>query len=182
MKSLLKKIRMLLIRFKYRRFLSAGKNFTCGRGTIFFAQNKIDIGDNVYFGRYCNIECDSIIGSDVLIANNVGFVGRLDHDYTRVGVPVRFAPSVRDPEYSVPSDKSTITIGDDVWIGYGATILSGVKVNNGAVVAAGSLVTKEVDAFTIVGGVPARHLSKRFEPDEILRHINICRQQYASYK
>lgn len=181
MTSLLKKMRMLLIRLMYRRFLSAGENFTCGRGTLFFAKNKIAIGDNVYFGRYCNIECDSIIGSDVLIANNVGLVGRLDHDYTKIGVPVRFAPSVRDQEYSVPSDKSTITIGDDVWIGYGATILSGVTINNGAIVAACSLVTKDVEAFTIVGGVPAKPLSKRFESDEIERHVNICRQKYASY-
>jgi acetyltransferase-like isoleucine patch superfamily enzyme len=53
----------------YRRFLRAGQGFTCGRGTRFFAQNRILVGDHVYFGRYCNIECDAIIGSYVLIAN-----------------------------------------------------------------------------------------------------------------
>jgi acetyltransferase-like isoleucine patch superfamily enzyme len=180
--SFLKKIRMRLIRFKYRRFLSAGRNFTCGRGTIFYAKNKIVIGDNVYFGRYCNIECDAVIGNDVLIANNIGFVGRLDHDYTKIGVPVRFAPSIRDPEYSVPPDKGFITIGDDVWIGYGATVLSGVTINNGAIVAAGSLVTKDVAAFTIVGGVPARPISQRFSPESIEAHINGCRRDYSSYK
>lgn len=182
MMSVLKKIRMQLICFKYRRFLSAGVNFTCGRGTMFYAKNKITIGDNVYFGRYCNIECDALIGNDVLIANNVGFVGRLDHDYTKIGVPVRFAPCVRNQDYFVPREKSTITVGDDVWIGYGATILSGVTINNGAIVAAGSLVTKDVEAFTIVGGVPARPISQRFSPENINVHIEGCRRNFSSYK
>lgn len=180
--GLLKKLRMALIRFKYRRFLRVGKNFTCGRGTLFFAKNKVIIGDNVYFGRYCNIECDTIIGNDVLIANNVGFVGRLDHDYSKIGIPIRFAPSVRDKNYTVPLDKSTIVIGDDVWIGYGATILSGVTINNGAIVAAGSLVTKDVETFAIVGGVPARLISKRFSSEDIEAHIDGCKRAYSSYK
>jgi len=179
--SILKKIRMIFIRFKYRRFLFAGKNFTSGRGTLFYARNRIVLGDNVYLGRYCNIECDAVVGNDVLIANNVGFVGRLDHDYSKVGIPIRFAPCVRDRDYLIPPEKTAVHVGDDVWIGYGAIILSGVTINSGAIIAAGSLVTKDVEAFTVVGGVPARPITHRFCAEDIPGHVEACRISYSSY-
>jgi len=180
--SYLKKLRMHFICLKYRSFLSAGPGFTCGRGTRFYAKNVLKLGSNVYFGRYCSIECDAEIGNDVLIANCVGFVGKLDHDYKKVGVPVRFAPCIRDAGYMVPEGKGKITIGDDVWIGYGSTILSGVVIGEGAIVAAGSLVTKDVAPFSIVGGVPARRLGQRFEESEIVLHKEQCRLKYQSYR
>ena len=52
-------------------------------------------------------------------------------------------------------------IGNDVWIGYGSTIMSGVKIGDGAVIAAGSLVVKDVDPYTIVGGNPAKTIKKK---------------------
>jgi phosphonate metabolism protein (transferase hexapeptide repeat family) len=55
-----------------------------------------------------------------------------------------------------------VTIGHDVWIGHGATILPGVHVGNGAVIGSGAVVTHDVDAYTIVGGVPARVIRRRF--------------------
>lgn len=172
--TLLKKLRMSYIRWKYRRFVSAGRRFTCGRGTIFFAQNRIVIGENVYFGRYCNIECDANIGNEVLIANNVGFVGKHDHAFRTVGVPVRSAPSVRDAGYVLPEGQRGIVVEDDVWIGYGATVLSGVKIGEGAIVAACSLVTRDVEPFSIVAGVPARKVGMRFEKGEIEQHVRRC--------
>lgn len=67
---------------------------------------------------------------------------------------------------NVPSNvcsNGPITIGHDVWVGAGATILSGVSVGNGAVIAAGSVVTKNVPAYTIVGGNPAKPIKQRFD-------------------
>lgn len=58
-------------------------------------------------------------------------------------------------------------IGNDVWIGYGAIILSGVTIGNGAVIAAGAVVTEDVPPYAIVGGVPAKVIRYRFESDEI---------------
>jgi virginiamycin A acetyltransferase len=58
----------------------------------------------------------------------------------------------------------------DVWIGHGAIILQGVRIGEGSVVAAGSVVTKDVAPYTIVAGNPARTVRDRFEPDQIERH------------
>ena len=62
-----------------------------------------------------------------------------------------------------PATKGDVIIGNDVWIGNGATILSGVKIGNGAIVAAQSMVTKEVPPYSIVAGNPRRIVKKRFE-------------------
>ena len=67
--------------------------------------------------------------------------------------------------------KGNIVVEDDVWIGYGATILSGVHIGRGAVIAAGAVVTKDVDAYAIVGGIPARILRYRF-PEEIREKVS----------
>ncbi len=182
MVRLIKRVRMRFIRWKYRRFLVARSGFTCGRGTIFYARNRIQMGHNVYFGRYCNIESDARIGNDVLVANNVAFVGRVDHDIRQVGVPIRFARSIRDGGYVPDGADTTIIVGDDVWIGYGAILLSGIQVGHGAIVAAGALVTKDVLPFTIVGGVPARVLGRRFKDEEIEEHKRECAAKFYSYR
>ena len=67
--------------------------------------------------------------------------------------------------------QKAVEVGNDVWIGYGAIVLSGVTIGNGAIIAAGSLVTKDVLAYDIVGGVPARAIARRFASDaEIFLH------------
>jgi phosphonate metabolism protein (transferase hexapeptide repeat family) len=59
--------------------------------------------------------------------------------------------------------ENAVTIGHDVWIGHGATVLPGVTVGNGAVIGAGAVVSKDVAAYTIVGGVPAQLIRERFD-------------------
>jgi virginiamycin A acetyltransferase len=63
--------------------------------------------------------------------------------------------------------KGNTIIGNDVWIGYKATIMPGVKVGDGAIIAAESLVTKDIEPYTIVGGNPAKEIRKRFDPEII---------------
>ena len=62
-----------------------GKNSTFGRGTVLYAPNQMKIGENVYIGKYCSLEADIEIENDVLIGNNVGLIGKYDHDYSYVG-------------------------------------------------------------------------------------------------
>lgn len=66
-----------------------------------------------------------------------------------------------------PKTKGDVIIGNDVWIGFGATILAGVTIGDGAVVAARALVTKDVPPYTIVGGVPAKPIKQRFDDSTI---------------
>ena len=66
--------------------------------------------------------------------------------------------------------RGDVNIGNDVWIGYGATILSGVRIGDGAAVGARSVVTKDVEAYSIVAGNPARKVGSRF-PDEVASRL-----------
>jgi acetyltransferase-like isoleucine patch superfamily enzyme len=71
-----------------------------------------------------------------------------------------------------PTTKGNVVIGHDVWIGANATILSGVTIGDGAVVSANSVVVKDVPAYGIVGGNPAKLLKMRFTEDQIERLLN----------
>lgn len=67
-------------------------------------------------------------------------------------------------------NKGNINIGNDVWIGYNATIMAGVTIGDGAIIAANATVTTDVPPYTIVGGNPAREIKKRF-PDEVITKL-----------
>jgi lipopolysaccharide transport system ATP-binding protein len=77
-------------------------------------------------------------------------------------------------EMGHPSCKGDIIVGNDVWIGAKSTIMSGVKIGHGAIVAAGALVTKDVEPFSVVGGNPAKHLKYRFEEQQIKDLLDIA--------
>ena len=180
MMQLIRKIRFFyLINLKWSRF-SFGKNPYIGRLVYMYARNNITVGDNFYIGKFSQIECDAEIGHNVIIANSVAFVGRYDHHYQQIGIPTRLASSIRDKNYNWKGLEEKVIIEDDVWIGYGAIILSGVKICQGSIIAAGSLITKDVEAFTIYGGVPAKKIRNRFDTeDDLKKHI----EQYAiNYK
>jgi len=72
-----------------------------------------------------------------------------------------------------PLSKGDVIIGNDVWIGYEALILSGVKIGDGAVIAARSVVARDIEPYSIVGGTPAKHLHYRFSPEIIEELLKI---------
>ena len=162
---------LYLVKVKWKRY-SFGRNFHAGRGVVLWARNSISIGDNCYIGRNSQIECNVKIGNDVLIANNVAFVGRYDHHYQQIGVPTRLASQVRDPDYNWLEKDRVTYVEDDVWLGYGVIILSGVTIKQGSIVAAGSVVTKDVEAYSIHAGCPAKKIADRFEKDEDIKTHN----------
>lgn len=111
------------------------------------------------------------IGSFVSIAQHVAFLLDVEHYVDHLST---FPWKVKMLGESTPEtfSKGDIVIDDDVWIGYGATIMSGVHVAQGAVIAAGAVVTKDVPAYVIVGGVPAKVIKNRFTKDKLDRVVN----------
>ena len=159
---------------KRRLFVSgrvaAGRRLHVGVLSYVSSAGGLEIGDDVYIGKFCSIQVNGRIGSGVLIANNVGIVGRRDHDMRAIGVPIRLAPWVGDTPALRDDPRNRVEIGDDVWIGYGAVVLSGVTIGRGAVVAAGAVVSENVAAYDIVSGNPARVVARRFTAAQIVAH------------
>lgn len=117
-------------------------------------------GPYSYVGPYSQIYPHVQIGKFTMLANNVAVIGG-DHNYRKSGVPIIF---------SGRENIRTTKIGDDVWIGAYSVIMSGVNIGNGAIVAAGSVVTKDVPPYCIVGGCPAKFIKMRFTESEIFVH------------
>lgn len=168
----LKILRCKLLLIPHRN-ISIGNNTTFGRGTVFWAPNKMSIGNNVYIGKYCTLQADIEIGNNIDIANNVGLIGKYDHDFSKVGVSIKDAPWIGEAVYEFKGKGQKIIIEDDVWIGFGSILFTGVTVHRGAIVAAGSVVTHDVPPYAIVGGNPARALGRRFTDKEIELHERI---------
>ena len=181
--KLLKKLRdLLLVRIIWRKH-QIGLGFHAGARVVLWGKNKLIIGDHFYIGRDSQILCDAIIGDYVMFGNKVGLVGKYDHNYEQLGVPTCLASQIRDPEYNWKGLFLKVVIEDDVWVGYGTIILSGVKVGQGSIIAAGSVVTKDVEAFSIYGGVPAKKICNRFENDSDLKeHIRLYNLKYKKVK
>ena len=122
----------------------------------------IEIGDNTFIntGTIITSRRSIKIGKNCHIANQVIM---MDDDFHDVG------------KREAKSGKEAIIIGDNVWIATRATILKGVSIGEGAVIAAGAVVTKNVPAFTLVGGVPAKFIKlivPDYEPEEIKNMVN----------
>jgi len=159
----LKQLRSLFLRKFVYRCHQIGPGFRAGKGVQLWARNPLKIGTNFYIGRYSQIECDAEIGNHVIFANHVSLVGRYDHHYQQVGVPIAFAQRIRQPGYNWKGLYSKVIICDDVWVGLGSIILSGVTIGEGSIIAAGSVVTKDVEPYSIYAGNPARKIRDRFE-------------------
>jgi acetyltransferase-like isoleucine patch superfamily enzyme len=126
-------------------------------GLKVYPNARLEIGDNTVLG-YLNLIS---VAKSVRIGNHCLFAGEvrildnnshsLDFEQRRLGMPLQ------------PSDVAPVIIEDDVWVGMSCTILKGVTIGRGAVVAAGAVVTRSVPPFTVVGGNPAR-IVKHIEP------------------
>ena len=112
-----------------------------------------------------------IIGNYCSISPNVYFIVSADH-YTNHISTFPFKSRIVDGSLEGIS-KGNIQIDDDVWIGNNVTILSGVHIGQGAVVAAGAVVTSDIPPYAIVGGVPAKVIKYRFEPEMIEELLKI---------
>lgn len=122
-------------------------------------QSGIDF--DVAGGRHC-----IAIGKGCSLAESITFMIDLNHDYASVCQgELSFLP--KSPSYSRIKRKGSIILQNDVWIGHGATIMAGVTLHNGGVVAADAVVTKDVPPYAIVAGNPAKIVRHRFDKETI---------------
>lgn len=152
---------IVLFRLQYP-WVRYGRNVHVQSSVVIYSPNKLCVmGNNVGIGHYCVLNCDVVIGNDVMLAAHAGLIARDAHRTDLVGVTMFEGPR---------GDQFKVILEDDVWIGYGAVVLSGVTVGRGAVVAAGAVVKDDVPPYTYVAGVPARVVRQRFTPEQIVEH------------
>lgn len=132
-----------------------GKHSYCGSGSIFV---------HATVGRFCSIGNEVIIGTwshpTHLVSTYPGFYSANQHT-----INIRRDDTI--------DEINPVTIGSDVWVGHRAIIFGGITVGDGAIIASGAVVTKDVEPYAIVGGVPARILKKRFQQSTIDRLLEI---------
>ena len=169
--------------------VNLSKNVSLGKDVSvndFTYINNYTLVSSAKIGKYCSIGPFCNIGPDSHPINWISSSPIFYKNFTDNGVS----------GYEEPKDKPII--GNDVWIGSHVVVLRGVKIGNGAVLAAGSVVTKDVLPYSIVGGVPAKHLKYRFKekeleaivekniwnenfPDKIMKELGDKKQSFLDY-
>jgi len=151
--------------FPYNDFYLGSKALVEDYATLNNAVGDIHIGENSLIGIGCVIIGPAWIGDDVMLAQNI-VVSGLNHNYRNIRLPIK------KQSYTI----FPIHIGDGSWIGANAVITAGVQIGKQCVVAAGSVVTKNVPPYSVVAGNPAR-VVKRYNHDtrewEKVSHIKI---------
>ncbi|MBO0454181.1 CatB-related O-acetyltransferase [Enterococcus sp. MJM16] len=123
--------------------------------------------DRLIIGKFCSIACGA-----TFIFNSANHRQSALSTYT---FPLFYEEWQLDKEQvtSAWDNKGDIVIGNDVWIGYEATILSGVTIGDGAIIGAKAVVTKDVPAYSVVGGVPAKEIKQRFDSKTIQKLLQL---------
>ncbi|HKG35296.1 MAG TPA: acyltransferase [Solirubrobacterales bacterium] len=136
------------IRFGRFVWVGHGTKIRCHEGIV-------EIGDKTVFGQDCTVSAYQYvrIGEQCVVADRAMFID-FDHGVVDVEAPIR-----RQGIY-----KRDVVVGSNVWIGYGACVLRGVRIGDNAIVGTNSVVTRDVPANAVVGGVPARVIRMRDAP------------------
>ena len=138
-----------------------------GKGTI---MRDCQVGDYSYITQDCHIVWTTI-GKFCSIAN----AARINPGNHPTWRALQHHSIYRAEQYGLGEDDHDffewrkdhwVTIGHDVWIGHGVTVTAGVSIGNGAVIGAGAVVTRDVEPYTVVGGVPARFIKRRFSLEQ----------------
>ena len=144
--KIFKKVRVF---FAKRVIESCGKNVNIEKGATFTP--KLKIGDYSGVGIRCEMTGDITIGKYVMMGPEV-IIYTQNHAFDRTDIPMM---------YQGGTAEKPVIIEDDVWIGRRVIIMGGVHIGKGSVIGAGAVVTKDVEPYSVVGGVPAKLIKKR---------------------
>ena len=161
--NLILSVQEIPVRFYYFKLLRSGL-LEVGRYT--YGRPIIDV--------YKNSERKVTIESFCSISKNVRIITGGIHPANWVSTfPIRDFVGVDIPYDGMPTSKGEVIIGHDVWIGTGVTILSGITIGTGSIIAACTVVTKDIPPYSIVAGVPAKIIRYRFTEDQISELMKI---------
>lgn len=154
---------------------------SCGKNVHFEGKmnvrgiSHINVGNNVFFGEnntFYSTIANIYIGDDVLFGPNITVISG-DHRFNVIGKKII---DVSDGDKDINNDSDIIFEGDN-WVGANSIVLKGVTVGKGAIIGAGSVVTKDVAPYSIVAGNPAREIKQRFNSVDLAEHIKILSAQ-----
>jgi acetyltransferase-like isoleucine patch superfamily enzyme len=158
-KHSLKMLKMFFVKKRLRRLVKCGKGTYFGNKVV-IGPGTVTMGHGCFVGPECWFQSSANIGNHVGIAGRAAFLGG-EHLLDVIEEPIL--------EVKRGTNKP-IVIHDGVWVGYSVIIMHGVTIGEGAIIASGAVVTKDVEPCSIVGGVPAKKIRMRFNPEDTERH------------
>lgn len=139
-------------------------NVHLGFGSYISERSEIS---NTFIGRYCSV------GPSVKVITGQHPTTKFVSTHPAFFSPnnivsdLKYVKNAKYDEYRFAKDAYSVVIGNDVWIGANVLMMEGITIGDGAIIAAGSIVTKDVSPYSVVGGVPAKEIKKRFTSDQI---------------
>lgn len=149
-----------------------GKKFRFSPNSVFSDHRLIEIGDNVFFGERTIINTGILvkIGNNVMFGPDVMIIAG-DHNVSEIGIQMRY---IKSGGKNLP-----VILENDVWVGARVLILKGVKIGEGTVIGAGSLVTKEMPPYSICFGSPCKFIKQRFSDEDLKLHLKNVNSSYS---